>query len=200
MRPGAGRSCLLKASHVLTVAPLPSVSSPPAAWREMIARHDRTVVLSLLARGIRLDRAQEIAHEAWARIYEQQALGRLERLELPGIVIAQAAFLAAQDGRRAQREGRLAPLHELPESAEWADGATSVEERLVSRQALQTARAALAECSPRSREVFTLAYEAPERPQADIARQVGLSVQRVRQILWEVRGRIRAALEESSHG
>lgn len=172
----------------------------PPAWRELIARHDRAVVLSLLARGVRLERAKELAHDAWSRLYEQQALGRLDRLELPGLAIAQAGFLAAQDGRRAQKEGRTARLDDLGEAKDWADGSSSAEDRLASRQALETARQVLAGCSDRSREVFLLAYDSPEVPHADIARRVGLSVQRVRQILWEVRGRIRAALKESSDG
>jgi RNA polymerase sigma factor (sigma-70 family) len=185
---------------MLSSVPTASALPAPQAWRELIATHDRTVVLSLLARGVRLPRAREIAHEAWARLYEQQTLGRLNRLELPGLAIAQASFLAAQDGRRAQRESRHSPLESTPELSALSDGAANAEERLVSRQALQKARAVVSTCSSRSQEVFMLAYEYPETPQADIARRVGLSVQRVRQILWEVRGRIRAALEESSDG
>jgi RNA polymerase sigma factor (sigma-70 family) len=170
------------------------------AWRELIARHDRAVLLSLLAKGIRLDRAKELAHDAWSRLYEQQALGRLDRLELPGLAIAQAGFLAAQDGRRAQKDARTARIDDLGEAREWADASSSAEDRLASRQSLDTARRVLAGCSNRSQEVFLLAYDSPEVPHAQIAQRVGLSVQRVRQILWEVRGRIRAALKESSDG
>ena len=192
-----GRS---RPARMLSRVPTSAALPPPHAWRELIAAHDRAVVLSLLARGVRLPRAREIAHEAWARLYEQQTLGRLDRMELPGLAIAQASFIAAQDGRRAQREGRHSSMDAAPELWALSDGAPSAEERLVSRQALQKARAVVSTCSSRSQEVFMLAYEHPETPQADIARRVGLSVQRVRQILWEVRGRIRAALEESSDG
>jgi RNA polymerase sigma factor (sigma-70 family) len=178
--------------------PVPVRPSP--AWRELIAQHDRSVLLSLLAKGVRLDRARELTHETWARLYEQEVLGRLEGLELPGLAIAQASFLAAQDGRRAQRQQAWAPLDASPEAAAHADGACSAEDRLASRQALDKAREVLASCNPRSQEVFRLAYESPDLPQADIARSVGLSVQRVRQILWEVRGRIRTALEEMADG
>jgi RNA polymerase sigma factor (sigma-70 family) len=183
---------------------LVSLSPPPAspprlmAWRELISQHDRAVVLSLLARGVRLEHARELAHEAWARLYEQETLGRLNRVELPGLAIAQASFLAAQEGRRARKDSRHGPLESAPELGALADGASSAEERLVSRQALQKAREVVSGCSSRAQEVFMLAYEHPDQPQAHIAARVGLSVQRVRQILWEVRGRIRAALEESS--
>jgi hypothetical protein len=34
-------------------------------------------------------------------------------------------------------------------------------------------------------------------PHADLAREEGLSLQRVRQILWEVRVALRAAIEEA---
>jgi RNA polymerase sigma-70 factor (ECF subfamily) len=41
-----------------------------------------------------------------------------------------------------------------------------------------------------------LIYENPDLPHAEAAAQVGLSVQRVRQILCEVRKRLRAVLSE----
>lgn len=196
---GASEHLLVSAMFSGTAAIAVPIRTTPA-WRELIARHDRAVLLSLLSRGVRLDRARELACETWARLYEQQTLGRLERLELPGLAIAQAAFLAAQDGRRAQRSQHLISLDASAEAADFPDRASSAEERIASRQALETARSVLGELNARSREVFRLAYESPETPQVDIARRVGLSVQRVRQILWEVRGRIRAALEEQADG
>src|SRR5262249_33130525 len=62
--------------------------SPPA-WDELIARHNHTVMVALLARGIRIDRAREAAQEAWARLIARQREGRLERLVLPGLAVVQ---------------------------------------------------------------------------------------------------------------
>src|SRR5689334_10042253 len=39
-----------------------------AAWDALVARHHRRVVVSLLARGVRVDRAHELAQETWARL------------------------------------------------------------------------------------------------------------------------------------
>src|SRR5215471_9156870 len=85
------------------------------AWNAIIHRDDRQVLLSLLARGVHLDRAREICHETWARLYEQFSLGRLDRLSLPGIAIVQAAFIAAQEGRRTDAARMHARLELAPE-------------------------------------------------------------------------------------
>ncbi len=47
-----------------------------------------------------MDRAKDIAQEAWIRLVEQQRLGRLERLVLPGLAITQASYLAMEAARR----------------------------------------------------------------------------------------------------
>ena len=65
-----------------------------AAWNALIAKHDHRIVVSLLARGVRIDRAKDIAQEAWIRLIEQQRAGRLSHLQLPGLAVAQAAFLS----------------------------------------------------------------------------------------------------------
>ncbi|MGD0528051.1 MAG: hypothetical protein ABSE49_23155, partial [Polyangiaceae bacterium] len=63
------------------------------AWSALVQRHNHRVVVALLARGVRVDKAKDIAQEAWMRLVEQQRQGRLERLQLPGLAIAQATFL-----------------------------------------------------------------------------------------------------------
>src|SRR5262245_35043530 len=73
------------------------------AWQALVALHDRRVIVSLLARGIPLDRARDLAQETWARLWEQHREGKLPRLELPGLAVRQAAFLAADDARRRAR-------------------------------------------------------------------------------------------------
>ena len=45
------------------------------AWDALISRHHRRVVVSLLAKGIRVDRAHELAQEAWTRLIQQQQTG-----------------------------------------------------------------------------------------------------------------------------
>jgi RNA polymerase sigma-70 factor (ECF subfamily) len=53
----------------------------------------------------------------------------------------------------------------------------------------------LSRCSVRAQQVFHAVYGPGGESHADVARRCGLSVQRVRQILCEVRGRLRRALE-----
>src|SRR5262245_35637441 len=45
------------------------------AWNALIARHNRRVIVSLLARGMSVERAKDIAQEAWLRLVEQQRAG-----------------------------------------------------------------------------------------------------------------------------
>jgi RNA polymerase sigma factor (sigma-70 family) len=167
-----------------------------AAWDALITRHQRRVVVSLLAKGLRVDRARELAQETWARLIQQQQRGQLTELRLPALALTQAAFLASDDARRARRESVDGTLEDLPERHQPVDPAQSAEKRLLSEEQLARARDALARVSPGARDVFLLACDGQGLPHAEVASRVGLSVQRVRQILCEVRKKLRTALEE----
>ncbi len=163
-------------------------------WELLIQRHNHRVVLSLLGRGIPIDRAKDLAQEAWTRLIQQQQDGRLARLDLPGLAITQATFLALDAARRDER----GPVDDAPAAIDAiAHRGGGVEERLLERERLERALRALALCPPSAQRVFRLFYEDPSIPHAELAAQVGLSVQRVRQILCEVRKALRGALEES---
>lgn len=165
------------------------------AWDALIRRHNHRVVVSLLGRGVRIDRAQELAQEAWARLVEQQREGRLQRLSLPGLAVTQAAFLSLDDLRRRQ-PGSAGLSDGSALAAGLADPSAGVEERLLSREQLERAQAALLGCSPSAQKVFRLLYDNPAISHAEAAQQVGLSLQRVRQILCEVRKKLRVVIEE----
>lgn len=169
------------------------------AWDALISRHHRRVVVSLLAKGVRVDRAHELAQETWTRLIQQQQRGLLTELRLPNLAITQASFLAADEARRSRRESISGNVEELPERQHPVDPSVSAERRLLSEEQLAKAHKALAGCSPSARNVFLLACDGQELPHAEVAARVGLSVQRVRQILCEVRKRLRTALEEESH-
>ncbi|NUO50298.1 MAG: sigma-70 family RNA polymerase sigma factor [Polyangiaceae bacterium] len=166
-----------------------------AAWQALVAIHDRRVIVSLLARGIPLDRARDLAQETWARLWEQHQQGKLPRLELPGLAVRQAAFLAVDEARRRAR----ARTAELEDAADVVDGAAPTDESLASKEQVARALTALEQLSPRARQIFTEVYESPHRPHAESAERLGLSVQRLRQTLCEVRARLRAAMEDD-HG
>ncbi len=161
-------------------------------WAKEYEAHQHTVVLALLANGIRLDEARELAHDAWARIYEQAAHEKLETLELPGLVIRQAFFLLLESRRRIQistrRDGQL------DEAMSMADQHASPEETVAGRQLIGAVEAALAQSSPRARSVMAAVISGPDALHAELAKNEGVSLQRFRQILCEVRAHVRAAV------
>jgi DNA-directed RNA polymerase specialized sigma24 family protein len=63
-------------------------------------------------------------------------------------------------------------------------------------QTLRRVEAVLGQRSAQQQRIFRRAVE-EHVPHADLAREEGLSLQRVRQILWEVRVALRAAIEEA---
>jgi RNA polymerase sigma factor (sigma-70 family) len=164
------------------------------AWNSLVQRHNHRVVVALLARGVRIDRAKDIAQEAWIRLVEQQRLGRLARLQLPGLAIAQATFLALEAARRDHADRRHDPIDEPAIACALADPRDDAESRLMTEERVARAVEVLSGCSASARTVFRLAYGGDGLSHAEVARRVGLSLQRVRQILCEVRAKLRAAL------
>lgn len=165
------------------------------AWSALVARHNHRVVVTLLARGVRVDRAKDIAQEAWIRLVEQQRVGKLDRLQLPGLAIAQAAFLALEAARREATARRHDPIDEPSIAAALADPRCDAETRMVTEQRVDRAVEVLSGCSPSAKRVFRLAYGGDGLSHTEVAEKVGLSLQRVRQILCEVRAKLRIALE-----
>ena len=172
-----------------------------AAWNALIAKHGHRIVVSLLARGVRIDRAKDLAQEAWIRLIEQQRAGRLSHLQLPGLAIAQAAFLSLEAARRDGARGEPLPLDgEIGRIAtDLVDPAADAETRLLTSERVDRAERVLATFAPNARDVFRLTYGGDGLSHADVAKKVGLSLQRVRQILCEVRKELRTALEGEGH-
>jgi RNA polymerase sigma-70 factor (ECF subfamily) len=169
-----------------------ALAGDTAAWNALVHQHNHRVVVSLLARGVRIDRARDLAQDAWLRLIEQQREGRLAHLSLPGLAIAQAGFLALEEARRARRTD---PADAGDVAAGLADPAANAETRLLAEERLARAEAVLARCSPSARRVFRLVYGDECMSHAEVAAQVGLSLQRVRQIVCEVRKLLRAEIE-----
>ena len=159
-----------------------------SVWDDAIRLHDRRVYLSVLALGLPPDRAREVTQQTWTRLMEQHKQGKLDQLELPGLAIRQARFLALNEYQRSRTELRV--LAAVPEPA-----APDPERALASRQELERVLAALATCSPTARKLFRLVYATPGGNAASAAQAVGLSLQRVRQILCETRSHIRKQME-----
>jgi RNA polymerase sigma factor (sigma-70 family) len=168
----------------------------PEAWSGLIIQHRRRVVLSLVAAGFDFEAAEELAHEAWTRLMEKDREGRLAELKLPGLAIVQARFLA-WDERRRQRAQRAQRERLDLEAAEElvVDGHGDPEQRILTRQEAARALATVAAAPISAQRLFRLLYAEPGMPHARAAEVLGLSVQRVRQILCELRKSVRAALQ-----
>jgi len=162
-----------------------------AAWGELARRHDRRVRLALLARGVPADAAADVAQEAWTRLLERLRSGELRELRLPGLAIAQAIFIAIDEHRRAARS----PVSREAEAAEIADPEASAVDLLAGRRRLEQARAVVAALPRSSQAVFHAVFAGAPARYADVARELGLSEQRVKQIVCEIRAKVRAALE-----
>lgn len=161
------------------------------AWDALIRQHDRKVLLSLIALGIDRDRARELAQATWARLFEQHQRGRLEELELPGLAIRQARFLAIDGFRHTGRQRRMLSL--APAEADRIDGA----HQALSRDQLRRALEALATCSATAQQLFRLLYSDPPMTCAEAARELGLSAERARHIVCETRKLIRHAIGDA---
>jgi RNA polymerase sigma-70 factor (ECF subfamily) len=170
--------------------PTRALQGDEAAWNALVAKHNHKVVVALLARGLPVERAKDIAQEAWLRLLEQQRAGKLRELKLPALAITQATFLSLDEARKDGRTTALA------EGFDAADPRPLSEERLIGEEQLARAKRLLSKCSPSARQVFTLVYGGGNLSHADVAERVGLSVQRVRQIVCEVRKELRRGFED----
>ncbi|HXX31914.1 MAG TPA: sigma-70 family RNA polymerase sigma factor [Myxococcaceae bacterium] len=177
------------ADDALVSAERQALAGVRAAWELLIRRHDRAVRVALLARGFPVETAREMTQDAWARLIEQSRRGALHELVLPALAIRQALFLALDDRRR-----RAGPVEDLESVRTTPSPGASAEERLVHKEQLDRALDVLRGCSPSAQRVFLLAYQSGGMSHGEIAARVGLSLQRVRQTLCEVRSRLRREL------
>ncbi len=172
-----------------------------SAWDEIVRRHSHRVLLALLARGVPWDAAHDLVQEVWLRLVRQQRAGRLQSLALPGLAIAQAGWLAREEGRTRRRHetimsGRAAVTVDDVDHDPGADP----EQQAIRRERLDRIREELEVCPPRARQIFLAVYGPEGCSHAEAARDFGLSVQRVRQAVCEVRARLRTALRETESG
>lgn len=173
-----------------------------SAWDEIVRRHSHRVLLALLARGVPWDAAHDLVQEVWLRLVRQQRAGRLQSLALPGLAIAQAGWLAREAGRTKRRHETImskAAASVTVDDVDHDPGADP-EEQAIRRERLDRIREELEVCPPRARQIFLAVYGPEGRSHAEAARDFGLSVQRVRQAVCEVRARVRAALRETESG
>ena len=166
---------------------LTTPASSREIWDGLIRQHDRKVVLSLIALGIDRERARDLAQATWVRLYEQHQDGKLASLELPGLAIRQARFLAIDSFRHTELQRRTLAMARVEISE---DG----EHQLLTRDQLRRALEALGACSATAQQLFRLLYTPPPMTCAAAAREVGLSAERARHVVCEARKLIRQAI------
>src|SRR2546430_27606 len=113
---------------------------------DAIRRHDRQVYLSVLALGVAPERARELTQAAWTRLLEQHRRGALAEIELPGLAIRQARFLALNELERTRVERRV--LAAVPDPPDTPD----TEQVVGGREQIERVLGALATCSPTARK------------------------------------------------
>jgi len=175
-----------------------ALEGQPLAWDEVVRRYSHRVRLVLLARGITWDAAEDLIQETWLRLVRQQRDGRLRTLELPGLAIAQSEWLAREALRTHARRQAIASVSTPSTAALWEiPGAEADDDPAASAERTDRLRAGLrvlGELPPRMRQIVERACAGDDVAHADVARELGISVQRVRQTLCEARARMRAAL------
>jgi RNA polymerase sigma-70 factor (ECF subfamily) len=163
-------------------------------WDGVIRLFNHRVLVSVLALGVPLDLAEDLCQRTWVRLMELHAEGRLVEVRLPGLAITQARFLALsylrRESERNQAVDLFGPFHDL--QARDPDP----EATLLAREQIARAIAVLESCSESARNVFFQTYADPPPSHTVVAARVGLSVQRVRQILCEVRQKMKRAMED----
>ena len=117
---------------------------------------------------------------------------------MPGLVIVQARWLALEATRTlARRKEIVAKLARAILAHVTTTGTGDVEVRAAYAEQLERVQRELDLFPRRAREVFSAVYGPGGRSHAEVAEALGLSVQRVRQILCEIRARARGALIEA---
>jgi RNA polymerase sigma factor (sigma-70 family) len=162
-------------------------------WDAVVRKHNHRVVISLVALGLSIDRAEETAQNAWTRLIAETRQGKISHCAFPGLAIRQARFLALDLLRRQKIESRALTLLRATDVA--STDRSSPEDRVLDREKLTRAIAAIELLPDRDRALFRAVYNDPSVPHAETARRFGLSVQRVRQILCEIRSHLRDVLE-----
>lgn len=94
--------------------------------------------------------------------------------------------------RASQNQSDARVLSAVPTPQERA---ASPDANLESKERLQHTLEALEQCSPNARRLFKLIYTPPFYSHKECAQELGLSLQRTRQILCETRSTLRKVLE-----
>lgn len=172
-------------------APTPQ-RGPAPDWDAMVQRYDRAVWLKLLALRVPPDRAEDLKQMVWEKLIGKWQRGELQYLQMPGLALQQAEFIARQSWRKSKCRGtdNVLELSDKRVASLAGDGEQHVLNRAILQKAFSLVRAA----SPMARQVFQLTYRPPGKTANQVGQHLGISEQRVRQILCELRARLRKSV------
>jgi RNA polymerase sigma-70 factor (ECF subfamily) len=164
-----------------------------AGWTDVVREHSPRVVAAVMALGLDRDRAGDIVQQTWTELFAKIRRGELGDASFPGLAIRHARYrtfdLMRADERERRRRAGFEAVDDVPAPLPTAVAAlTEAQVKAVKR--------ALAACSPTHQQVFRLVYARPGLPHGEVAAKLGLSVQRVRQSMCELRRKLRAVIAE----
>lgn len=165
--------------------PAPPDSAESLPWSTWAKDFGHLVWLRLLSHRIAPDRARELSQEVWEQLYRRWINGTLVDVKMPGLALSHADFLALSERRR-RTETPLGRDHEW-ETVRPRDA----EQHMLDRAHLARVVREVRSCSSTVQRIFELRYYPPGMSTVEISHELGLSHQRVRQILCELRQRIR---------
>ncbi len=168
---------------------VPPAKAPADPWQALAARYYHKVVISLVAGGVALERALDLTQDTWLTLFEKR---KTLTPNSPGIAFTQANFLALREHRANGRDKKRFVGEVLDTLAASGD---SAEAKLLNEEQLGLALVALNSCPAGARRVFDMVYDNPDLSHAAIAKDLGVSVQYVRQSLCAVRRRLRDTME-----
>ncbi len=169
---------------------------------EELFRNNHACLVRFLAKrlGGDIDRATDIAHEAYLRVirYQQPETGSERVVEHARAFLYRVAKNVLADEQRRDKV-RHAEAHVSVEKIEIADQGPGQDRILEARDELGAVEAAAWALPSRCREVFFLSrFE--EMSHAEVAKKLGISISMVEQhmmrAMWEIRQNVRGAAAE----
>lgn len=129
--------------------------------------------------------------ETWLKLFEKHQRGELAQLELPGLAIRQALFIASDVARKTRAQAT--------QSIEAQDDRTSPEPNpvdiMIARQELGAARGVIAGLPERQRTIFEWHFRNASQSHEATAAALQISVQHLRQTLCDIRKQVRKIVQ-----
>lgn len=156
------------------------------AWDVLYALYNTTVIGVFLSHRVPRQLALELAQEVWIRLISKARNGQIANISMPGLLVQEAWFRVRDHWRRNQRN----PIEFTDTVPDIASNGPDSQQQASVRVALAHSSRFLMALTPRQREVLVLRIQR-ELGFDEIANQLNISLQRVRQLFSQARQRMR---------